>query len=384
MSALAAVLVGAAPSLVAAPAHADKPADTTLDAALNGAKREGVKREGVKRDGAKRDGAKRDGAKREGVKRDGAKGGKTPHGKTRSAKDDEPNEVEHATPKRTAKAAADDGAKSKTVKKTASRFAGKGKKTAKRSDKEAPKRPCLGDPVAIDRTGIEGQSMRLVDCHHQPLESGRVALSVLARPWGARKPDTLPKVAPTQSAITRSASARGANARGAIAPGTPNTPTAHGSEEVAPGVRLLDSGLLRRLDAVTQRFPGKPLSLVSGYRPQSRGSQHQTGRALDFRVAGVSNEELVAFCKTLRDTGCGYYPNSSFVHMDVRNPGTGSVSWIDASGPGEGPRYVQRWPPAADDRGEPALPGGATAHDGGDDPWADLDDQHPAPPGSTR
>jgi hypothetical protein len=34
----------------------------------------------------------------------------------------------------------------------------------------------------------------------------------------------------------------------------------------------------------------------------------------------------------LDDTGCGYYPNADFIHMDVRDPGTGHVAWIDASG----------------------------------------------------
>jgi len=65
---------------------------------------------------------------------------------------------------------------------------------------------------------------------------------------------------------------------------------------------------------------------------------------LDLRVSGITNEELVAFCKTLRDTGCGYYPNSSFVHVDVRSAGAGSASWIDASGPGDAPHYVTQWP----------------------------------------
>jgi hypothetical protein len=75
-----------------------------------------------------------------------------------------------------------------------------------------------------------------------------------------------------------------------------------------------------------------------------------------LRVTGVSNEELVAFCKTLSDTGCGYYPNSSFVHVDVRLPGTGSVSWIDASGPGEPPRYVTQWPPPEAEEPPPFVP----------------------------
>jgi hypothetical protein len=78
---------------------------------------------------------------------------------------------------------------------------------------------------------------------------------------------------------------------------------------------------------------------------------HASGRAMDFRLEGTKNEDVVAFCKTLEDTGCGYYPNSSFVHVDVRNEGAGHVSWIDASGPGETPRYVPSWPPPA-----PPLP----------------------------
>jgi hypothetical protein len=31
--------------------------------------------------------------------------------------------------------------------------------------------------------------------------------------------------------------------------------------------------------------------------------------------------------------------------MDVRDPGTGHVAWIDASSPGEKPDYVAAWPP---------------------------------------
>jgi hypothetical protein len=144
-------------------------------------------------------------------------------------------------------------------------------------------------------------------------------------------------------------------------------------------VRLLDRGLLARLDAIAHRFPGRSISLVSGYRPQSRGSQHQAGRALDLRVAGVGNEELVAFCKTLADTGCGYYPNSSFVHFDVRAPGTGGVSWIDTSGPGEAPHYVHRWPPPPEEADTAVLPPDTEPHDGSADPWmGDPADEHGA------
>jgi hypothetical protein len=239
--------------------------------------------------------------------------------------------------KATEKAAPAAASSGKKVTKTAQRAGTKGKKTAKKTDAaEAPRRRCKGATIAIDRVGLEEQSLSLLDCREEPIASAQAALSILARPWGAPKPAHLALHAATTKA-----------AAGHLG-------------EVAPGVRLLHRGLLARVDAIAHRFPGRRISLVSGYRPQSRGSQHQSGRALDLRVLGVGNEELVAFCKTLADTGCGYYPNSSFVHVDVRAPGTGGVSWIDTSGPGEAPRYVHQWPPPPEDT-EP--------HDGSADPW---------------
>ena len=62
------------------------------------------------------------------------------------------------------------------------------------------------------------------------------------------------------------------------------------------------------------------------------------GQALDFRVSNVSNKELYAFIKTLPGTGTGYYPNSVFVHLDVRDR---SYTWTDVSKPGEAARYIE-------------------------------------------
>jgi hypothetical protein len=42
------------------------------------------------------------------------------------------------------------------------------------------------------------------------------------------------------------------------------------------------------------------------------------------------------YCRTLKNVGVGYYPNSTFVHLDVR---TTPAFWIDYSKPGEPPRY---------------------------------------------
>ena len=67
---------------------------------------------------------------------------------------------------------------------------------------------------------------------------------------------------------------------------------------------------------------------------QRGGWLDHNGKAVDFRVTGVPNEVVRDFCRTLKNTGCGYYPNSTFVHLDVRES---SAFWIDYSKPGEPP-----------------------------------------------
>jgi len=87
---------------------------------------------------------------------------------------------------------------------------------------------------------------------------------------------------------------------------------------------------------------------------------------VDFSIVGVPNTVLRDFCRTLPNVGCGYYPNSSFVHMDVREM---STYWIDYSGPGQSPRYAdakgrdpQEAQHADDEREEPAKGTGDGAH----------------------
>lgn len=183
----------------------------------------------------------------------------------------------------------------------------------------AAKKPCLKDPVEVIR-GPEIQKMELMTCEGAPAPLAVEQLSILIRPGSAARPTT---------PVADLAKKKG--------------------PELAPGIRRVDTRLVERIQAVVDHFakhgPTK-LSIISGYRPTSVGSMHSSGRAIDFRMEGVKNEDVVAFCKTLGDTGCGFYPNSSFVHIDVRDPGAGHVAWIDASGPGETPRYVSQWPPA--------------------------------------
>jgi hypothetical protein len=190
--------------------------------------------------------------------------------------------------------------------------------------------PCTKAPVDVV-SGGEAAALPLEKCDGSVNPAGVDELSILARPGSAAKPAeplaVLEKV--------------------------------HGPE-LAPGIHRIDSRLALQLERTATHFAkdGEPahVVLVSGYRPKSAGSYHSSGRALDFRLEGVPNADLVAFCKTLPDTGCGYYPNSVFVHMDVRPSGTGHVAWVDTSHPGESPHYVSPTSP-----GSPAGASEATA-----------------------
>ncbi|MEM9187846.1 MAG: LysM peptidoglycan-binding domain-containing protein [Myxococcota bacterium] len=98
--------------------------------------------------------------------------------------------------------------------------------------------------------------------------------------------------------------------------------------------------LLAMLANVSDHFGGRTLYVVSGFRA-ARGytratSKHTMGRAIDFRVRGVPNTALRDYCRGLSQAGVGYYPRSSFVHLDARERRT---YWVDWSRPGERPDY---------------------------------------------
>jgi LysM repeat protein len=102
----------------------------------------------------------------------------------------------------------------------------------------------------------------------------------------------------------------------------------------------IDDRLIALIARVSDTFGGRALQVVSGYREHSHSStsRHPKGRALDLSVEGVPNWALRDYLRTLDGVGVGYYPNSSFVHMDVREERS---YWIDYAGPGESPRYAR-------------------------------------------
>lgn len=126
----------------------------------------------------------------------------------------------------------------------------------------------------------------------------------------------------------------------------------------------VDPRLVTLVGIVSNHFGGATIDVVSGYRAYkttqyTAHSNHNLGKALDFRMAGVSDEALRDFCRTLRSAGCGYYPNDTFVHLDVRDT---KAYWVDLSHKGEAPKYEkpgvladEATSDVADDRGESAT-----------------------------
>ncbi|HET7539288.1 MAG TPA: LysM peptidoglycan-binding domain-containing protein [Polyangiaceae bacterium] len=98
-----------------------------------------------------------------------------------------------------------------------------------------------------------------------------------------------------------------------------------------------DPRLIRLLAKVSDHFGSRPIRIVSGYRTRSyfEDSRHKSSRAVDFSIPGIDNATLRDYLRTLTSVGVGYYPNSSFVHLDVRDTNT---YWVDYAGPGEAPR----------------------------------------------
>jgi uncharacterized protein YcbK (DUF882 family) len=114
------------------------------------------------------------------------------------------------------------------------------------------------------------------------------------------------------------------------------------------GVRHeIDPRLIHLVVRLSDTFGGRPIRVVSGYREKSFAveSKHKVGRAFDFSIPGIPNSFVRDYLRTLTNVGVGYYPNSTHVHMDVREE---SAYWVDDAAPGEAPRYAHRDRPGDD------------------------------------
>ncbi|HEY8431736.1 MAG TPA: LysM peptidoglycan-binding domain-containing protein [Sandaracinaceae bacterium] len=98
--------------------------------------------------------------------------------------------------------------------------------------------------------------------------------------------------------------------------------------------------LVRLIAAISDHFGGREIVLVSGRREAGgytrETSRHVSGQATDIRVVGVPHRALWDYCRSLPSTGCGLYPRSTFVHVDVRER---AAQWVDWSRPGARPSY---------------------------------------------
>lgn len=94
--------------------------------------------------------------------------------------------------------------------------------------------------------------------------------------------------------------------------------------------------LIELLAQVSDHFGGREIVIISGFREAGgrtrESSRHTEGRAIDFRIRGVDIRLLRDYVREFPRVGVGFYPNSRFVHLDVRDE---SAYWVDRSGRGQ-------------------------------------------------
>ncbi|MEZ5691870.1 MAG: DUF882 domain-containing protein [Rickettsiales bacterium] len=101
----------------------------------------------------------------------------------------------------------------------------------------------------------------------------------------------------------------------------------HRTDEVA----RIDVNLLNHLFALHAKLDSKkPFQIISGYRSPktnaklrrtssgvAKKSLHMQGRAIDVNIEGVSLSRLRKAAIDMKFGGVGYYPESSFIHIDT-------------------------------------------------------------------
>lgn len=96
----------------------------------------------------------------------------------------------------------------------------------------------------------------------------------------------------------------------------------------------MDPRLLDLVYRIQSHFTAPEIRIISGYRTPHAGtnSNHGKGRAMDIVVPGAADEDVAKFVREQGFVGCGVYPVSGFVHVDIRDR---SYFWVDTSGPGK-------------------------------------------------
>lgn len=186
---------------------------------------------------------------------------------------------------------------------------------------------CRRRPVQFIRFEGEHDRFEVVHCDGSVAREALDRFSILARPPGVPRPEGL-------------------------LPDEPEADAWAARREWVDGVRVMHPRLMWVLQQIANAYPNRAIYIISGYRrPHEEGegssshrSLHHEGRAADIVVHGIDNADLFKTCRALRDVGCGYYPNSKFVHVDARHPHRGRAFWVDISSPGGPAHYVDAWP----------------------------------------
>ncbi len=106
---------------------------------------------------------------------------------------------------------------------------------------------------------------------------------------------------------------------------------------------MIHKRTLGMLADVAERYEGKTIEYVSGFRVQSsesRTSPHRDARAIDFRIRGVALREIRDYLwRTYSEVGVGWYPEGQYIHIDAR-PTMTDMSWTFVRGKN---RYHPYW-----------------------------------------
>ena len=106
-------------------------------------------------------------------------------------------------------------------------------------------------------------------------------------------------------------------------------------------VHMIHPRLVRVFPTLSDRFGGRRIMVLSGYRPHRGGrdeprNRHALGYAVDLRVEGVALRAVWEYCRTLPNLGCGLSTRGNFVHIDVRTePASWTIGGRDEPTPAE-------------------------------------------------